>query len=766
MNYRTACSMIFLKSFTGLAIILSLIGQLHAQKLVLADNAASQFQIITGDDAGTKEAAQIFAGYFKESTVAGITFWDRKEELIHSILFYLMDKKDKDYTKISGDGFMIITTTTDLGFYAITPQGLKYAVYTFLENYLNCRCYAKNSLIIPKNQHLEIPQINICENPSFVFRVSHNYNAYYRPFSDWQKLSNAVRGEDKKNWGISNDWGLWVHTLHTFVPPTVYFASHPEYYAERSGIRNTDQLCLSNPDVLEIVIDSLQKRIDRNPHAKYWSVSQMDNYGYCQCDKCRAIDSIEGSPAGSIIRFVNQVATRFPDKIISTLAYQYSRKPPKVTKPASNVNIMLCTIECDRSKPIEADSSAGGFASDIKGWAKITNNILVWDYVVNFHNSLLPFPNFPVLQPNLKFFKENNATMMFEQGFTTENTDFTDLRGYLLAKLMWNVNLNADSLMNDFLQGYYGAAAPYVKSYIETMILELQRSKKQLTLYEPASAHKNGFLSPQLLDKYFTLLVEGKKAVANDTLLTLRVENVMQGVRYAWLEVCQMMPHTPFWIFEQKPDGSFQVKKQAQTILSDLITHAKKYGPGIFHEMGNSPEEYGKKMQDYFDQGVSSSYTKIKSITFKEPNSPKYPADGPNTLIDGVFGTNNYFALWLGWEDKDAEASLEFKETQLVKEVRLHCLDNSQSWILAPVEIMVSFSTDGKEYKQIGYYKNPKAGHKIDKQVVHFTIPLNNGKGVVAKYIRVYCKTNGKMPKWSGVVDGDSWIFLDEIEIN
>lgn len=737
-----------------------------AQSLLLAENGHTQFQIIVKGDTATERVAGVFAGYFKQSAGVTLPVWNQHTASEHSVLFYLLTNTDSERKQLSGDGYLINTTPTDLCFYALNNRGLEYAVYTFLEKYLNCRCYTKNVLVVPKHQRLEIPQINLCENPSFLFRVSYNNNAFYEPFKSWQKLDNALRTGNEKDWHISDDWGLWVHTLHTLLPPSEYFAAHPEYYALRSGVRNPAQLCLSNPEVLKLVIASLQKKMAEHPMAKYWSVSQMDNFGYCQCAQCRAIDSLEGSPSGSILRFVNQVAAAFPDKIISTLAYQYSRKPPLITRPASNVNIMLCTIECDRSKPIESDTSAGGFASDIKGWAKITDNILVWDYVVNFSNSLLPFPNFPVLQANLKFFKDNHATMMFEQGFTTENTDLTDLRGYLLAKLMWNVNQNTDSLMMDFLKGYYGAAAPYLRTYINYMVDELRNSKKQLTLYEPASAHKEGYLSPQMVSQYFMLLDKASAAVGNDSVIQIRLENVRQGLRYAWLEVRQMMPHTPYWIFEQKPDGSYQVKPEAQTILNQLVAHAKKYGPGIFHEMGIPPAEYEKNMQAYFDRGVSSSGTKVKSITYATPYSPSYAADGPNTLIDGVLGTNNYFALWLGWWGKDVEATLELKETQKVKEVRLNCLDNSQSWILAPSDIIVSFSTDGKEFKQIGEVKNPKAGQKLEKQSIPFTIPLNKGKGVVAKYIRVFCKNQGKMPKWTGVVDGDTWVFIDEIEIN
>lgn len=95
--------------------------------------------------------------------------------------------------------------------------------------------------------------------------------------------------------------------------------------------------------MLEIVCDELSRRIAANPEAKYWSVSANDNYGYCTCPECAKIDAEEESPAGSVVRFANKVAARFPDKTISTLGYLYSRKAPK-TKPAPNVNIMFCSI--------------------------------------------------------------------------------------------------------------------------------------------------------------------------------------------------------------------------------------------------------------------------------------------------------------------------------------------------------------------------------------------------------------------------------------
>ena len=123
---------------------------------------------------------------------------------------------------------------------------------------------------------------------------------------------------------------------------------------------------------------------------------------------------------------------------------------------------MLCSIECNRSKPLEADPGSASFLKDLEDWTRLTKNIYLWDYVVNFKNYLCPFPNLRVLQPNIRYFAKNGMTRIFEQGSGKSLSEFKELRTYLISKLLWNPNENVDSLIDDFLSGYYGdRAAPH-----------------------------------------------------------------------------------------------------------------------------------------------------------------------------------------------------------------------------------------------------------------------------------------------------------------
>ncbi|MEN9522357.1 MAG: hypothetical protein RL065_734, partial [Bacteroidota bacterium] len=331
--------------------------------------------------------------------------------------------------KISGAQFQIVEKEN------LLPT-LNYLVYKnpyqFLET-IDCRYFTSDCIYIPKLDEIKIEPEKIINNTSsFNYREVFYAEAFKGDFPKWNAVVNS---KDEKR----SEWGLWVHTFQKLIPSEKYFQSHPEYFSLKNGVRIKDQLCLSNPAVLKLCIDSLQAQIKRNPTARYWSVSQNDNFGYCECDDCKRTDSLEQSHSGSMIKFVNEVAQHFPDKIISMLAYQYTRKAPAHIVPAPNVNIMLCTIECDRSKPLAADTSKGSFVDDLKSWSALTHNILVWDYVINFHHYLMPFPNWQVLQPNLQLFKKYGVQMVFEQGAgNDEKIEMEELRCYLLAKLLWN----------------------------------------------------------------------------------------------------------------------------------------------------------------------------------------------------------------------------------------------------------------------------------------------------------------------------------------
>ncbi|MDR1927267.1 MAG: DUF4838 domain-containing protein, partial [Oscillospiraceae bacterium] len=159
---------------------------------------------------------------------------------------------------------------------------------------------------------------------------------------------------------------------------------------------------------------------------------------------------------------------------IDTFAYQYTRTPPKLVKPRDNVIVRLCSIECCFTHPLDDPNCPDNvsFASDIKRWSEISNRLYIWDYTTNYENYNCPFPNFQVLQKNMQFFIKHNVKGIYEEGNYTAaecNSEFADLRSYLLARLMWDPDLDYDAEMNGFLKAYYGGGWQYMREFLDLL---------------------------------------------------------------------------------------------------------------------------------------------------------------------------------------------------------------------------------------------------------------------------------------------------------
>ena len=255
------------------------------------------------------------------------------------------------------------------------------------------------------------------------------------------------------------------------------------------------QPCLTDENVYKTVLKNVYKVLEERPWSTIVSVSQVDSYPDqlgCQCENCKAIDDREGTPMGSLLTFVNRIADDikddYPHVYVDTLAYRYTRKAPKSIKPRDNVIIRLCSIECCFAHPLDDPDCPHNvaFKKDIEEWSAICNNLYIWDYTTDFLCYLSPFPNFAVLQKNVKFFKDHHVIGMFEQGnYQSLSGEFGELRGYLLAKLLWDPDMTEEKYyahMDEFLRDYYGAGWTYVREYID--VTTRKAAERHLFIYD------------------------------------------------------------------------------------------------------------------------------------------------------------------------------------------------------------------------------------------------------------------------------------------
>ena len=122
------------------------------------------------------------------------------------------------------------------------------------------------------------------------------------------------------------------------------------------------QLCWSNVSLQQYLIKQVKAYLSTAPNASIISVSQNDNYRQCKSPQELAINTAEGTAGGSLFRAINVIADAikddYPNVAVDTLAYQWSRPAPRVTKPRPNVIIRLCNIECNFAQPLTDSSNA------------------------------------------------------------------------------------------------------------------------------------------------------------------------------------------------------------------------------------------------------------------------------------------------------------------------------------------------------------------------------------------------------------------------
>ena len=62
---------------------------------------------------------------------------------------------------------------------------------------------------------------------------------------------------------------------------------------------------------------------------------------------------------------------------------------------------------------------------------------------------------------------------VFEEGtYGTPGGDLVELKDYVISRALWNVSYatgGGEALIDEFVTGYYGAAAPHVREYMKTM---------------------------------------------------------------------------------------------------------------------------------------------------------------------------------------------------------------------------------------------------------------------------------------------------------
>ena len=392
---------------------------------------------------------------------------------------------EADVSDTPDNGYRIQAIDGNIHINGTGTRGLQIGAYRFLETFCGRKVYTAKLTVLPKAQQIRVPaDTDIRYAPYFEYTET-DWRCGSSDIAEFS-MANGLHGGMYRS--LSADMGGTIryiggfcHTMGSLCETAKYQDSHPEYLALHNGERTTDQPCLTNPDVLEIakknVLAILQREHDPNASLQIVSVTQNDNQNYCQCDACKAFEAAHGGvQSATMMNFVNQIADVVADAgydnvAIDTFAYQYTRQAPEGIVPRDNVIVRLCTIECCFCHALDDPSCSRNteLMQDLRDWCAICDRLYIWDYTTNYSHTCLVFPDFGVIQRNIQVFSEHNVKGVYEEGnyyMASCDTEFGDLRLYMIAKCLQDPYCDLDAEIDGFLAAYYGNGWTHVRKAI------------------------------------------------------------------------------------------------------------------------------------------------------------------------------------------------------------------------------------------------------------------------------------------------------------
>ena len=355
---------------------------------------------------------------------------------------------------LGNEGFIVRTERERLWLIANTDLGLRHAVFAFLEA-IGCRWFFPDPVwtVVPKQPDL-IVRLNLREKPAFRWR-----NIWY----GWGPRTPKLQADYEAWMHRNRQYGDFPvdcgHAYERYIPHGE-FERHPEWFALVGGKRQPTQLCVSNPEVQQRVVDGVLQIFRRYPNRPMASVEPNDGGGYCECESCKAI----GSVSDQVFFFANKVAEairkEFPDNFVGLYAYAFHSDPPNFP--------LLPNVYVEITTGFRYTNLT--FDEQVQAFRKLGAMVGVYDYF-----SVYPWDfDLPGAAKAGRVYELANAIKHYYElgmvSYTAEsscNWGPNGLGYWMAAKLMWNPKLDPKGLVRDFCEKAFERAAEPMRRLYE-----------------------------------------------------------------------------------------------------------------------------------------------------------------------------------------------------------------------------------------------------------------------------------------------------------
>jgi hypothetical protein len=389
-----------------------------------------------------------------------------------------------DLPALGPDGFVIRSAGRHLVIAGNTPGGTMYGVNWFLDHRLGVRWLSPDYTYLPSSPDLEVAAGEERQVPRFNFRQLLSVEGQDKRFAARNLMNGNSHGAQSiisppeiNHW--DNSWqppGLTA-SFYDLMPPKTYQGQHPHWFAG-------GQVAMMNPEVRKHMAQAIVKRLKtRADYRDYWFGFMDNDWGWDMDPASAKFAKAHGdSPAAPRTDMAMEVAKlvreQLPEARIAFNAYHWSFTPPTGIQVPPNVLVFPMTIHVDYSSPLNTGRNTQ-LGQDIEGWNRAAENVLLWDHVTNFHGYIQPTPNIYPIGESIHWLASlKNVHGYFAEGsWNTPGAEFSSLRVWLMARMLWAPETDVRAAVADYCRAYYGPAGDLVRQYIDLMHAEAQRTK-------------------------------------------------------------------------------------------------------------------------------------------------------------------------------------------------------------------------------------------------------------------------------------------------
>lgn len=400
-------------------------------------------------------------------------------ELLQSSGLELDDKQ------LNGDGYYIKSKGNSIFIVGGNGTGTLNGVYTFLKYQFRFEYYADNAYTLDKNVKNNILySYDVMDVPDIKYRTAGFGEINYNELNT--RRLGFIPGDEV----FIPLCGQTIHNVFFVVPKDgedKNFEKHPEWYATTGN-----QLCYTRDveGLSDYVVEKMKLDLIKYPDMDTLTFTQNDVANWCACEKCvETIRYYGGANSATQILFINEVSKKlnawladaYPGREVTICVFAYfvtMDAPVKLDETTGeyvpidekiicepNVAVYFAPYQMKNYYAIDQEPNNNTYTA-LKKWMTICDKSYIWLYGCHFANYLIPFDNISSLQRTLQVMVENGAEYFYIQSqWNSVASDWSRLKMYLQAKLMWDCKQDLNELIEKFFKGYFGEAADIMLEY-------------------------------------------------------------------------------------------------------------------------------------------------------------------------------------------------------------------------------------------------------------------------------------------------------------